>query len=168
MLFRFGEAKVNKPELGKVIAFYSYKGGTGRTMALANVGCALARDAKLPRPVLLVDWDLEAHGLHRYLRNQVVTAFRGDEGLFDNAPGLIDLFIELRNRIAVQSDLPKREQDFDAVTALLNEFPIQRYIVKTDVPRLHLLKAGRFDSDYAANTLLSSTGPNFIIDPPSS
>src|SRR5260370_42300808 len=97
-----------------------YKGGTGRTMALANVGCALARDAKLLRPVLLVDWDLEAPGLHRYLRKQVVTAFGGDESLFDNTPGLIDLFIELRNRIWVQSDLPKPERDFDAVTALLN------------------------------------------------
>jgi formylglycine-generating enzyme required for sulfatase activity/cellulose biosynthesis protein BcsQ len=142
---------VTKSELGKVIAFYSYKGGTGRTMALANVGCALARDAKLLRPVLLVDWDLEAPGLHRYLRKQVTSAFRGDEGLFDNAPGLIDLFIELRNHIATQSDPSKPEQDFDAVSSLVDRFPLESYIIKTDIPRLHLLKAGRFDNDYAAN-----------------
>ena len=49
---------------GRIITFYSYKGGTGRTMALANVGWILASSGKR---VLLVDWDLEAPGLHRYL-----------------------------------------------------------------------------------------------------
>ena len=151
MPFRFGERNVIKPELGKVIAFYSYKGGTGRTMALANVGCALARDPKLLRPVLLVDWDLEAPGLHRYFRKQVITAFRGDEDFFNTAPGLIDLFIELRNHITSHGDLFKPEQEFDAVMSLLNEFNFESYIIKTDVPRLHLLKAGRFTEDYAAN-----------------
>jgi cellulose biosynthesis protein BcsQ len=50
--------------MGEIITFYSYKGGTGRTMALANVGWLLASAGK---KVLLVDWDLEAPGLHRYL-----------------------------------------------------------------------------------------------------
>ena len=45
---------------GRIITFYSYKGGTGRTMALANVGWILASSGKR---VLLVDWDLEAPGL---------------------------------------------------------------------------------------------------------
>jgi MinD-like ATPase involved in chromosome partitioning or flagellar assembly len=40
--------------------FYSYKGGVGRTLALANVGCILAQNGK---KVLLVDFDLEAPGL---------------------------------------------------------------------------------------------------------
>ncbi|MFI7320658.1 FxSxx-COOH system tetratricopeptide repeat protein [Streptomyces venezuelae] len=48
-----------------VVTFYSYKGGVGRTMALANVAWLLA-DAG--RRVLVVDWDLESPGLHRYLR----------------------------------------------------------------------------------------------------
>jgi hypothetical protein len=120
-------------------------------MALANVGCALARDPKLLRPVLLVDWDLEAPGLHRYFRKQVITAFRGDEDLFNKAPGLIDLFIELRNHVTPHSDLSEPEQGFDAVTSLLDESQIENYIIKTDIPRLHLLKAGRFDKDYATN-----------------
>jgi hypothetical protein len=48
---------------GKIVTFYSYKGGTGRTMALANVAWILAsRGLK----VLVVDWDLESPGLHRY------------------------------------------------------------------------------------------------------
>ena len=120
-------------------------------MALANVGCALARDPKLVRPVALVDWDLEAPGLHRYFRKQVITAFRGDEDLFNKAPGLIDLFIELRNHITPHSDLSETDQGFDAVTSLLDKIQIENYIIKTDIPRLHLVKAGRFDKDYATN-----------------
>ena len=48
---------------GKIVTFYSYKGGTGRTMALANVAWILASSG---RRVLVVDWDLESPGLHRY------------------------------------------------------------------------------------------------------
>jgi MinD-like ATPase involved in chromosome partitioning or flagellar assembly len=49
---------------GRIITFYSYKGGTGRSMALANIAWFLAAAG---RRVLVVDWDLEAPGLHRYL-----------------------------------------------------------------------------------------------------
>jgi cellulose biosynthesis protein BcsQ len=134
-------------EPGKVVAFYSFKGGTGRTMALANVGCALAQDSKVGRPVLLIDWDLEAPGLHRYFRKHVSNVFGGDDSLLNQAPGLIDLFIELRDQIGGSSN----PQNFDAARSLLNQFPLSRYIIQTDVPRLHLLKAGRFDPNYAAN-----------------
>ncbi len=48
---------------GKVVTFYSFKGGTGRTMALANVAWILASNGK---KVLVVDWDLDSPGLHRY------------------------------------------------------------------------------------------------------
>jgi hypothetical protein len=48
---------------GKIITFYSYKGGTGRSMMLANVAWILASNGK---KVLSIDWDLEAPGLHRY------------------------------------------------------------------------------------------------------
>jgi len=54
--------------LHEVITFYSYKGGTGRTMALANIACLFASQREQPRRVLTVDWDLEAPGLHYYLR----------------------------------------------------------------------------------------------------
>ena len=48
---------------GQVVTFYSYKGGTGRTMALANVAWILAANGKR---VLVADWDLESPGLHRF------------------------------------------------------------------------------------------------------
>jgi MinD-like ATPase involved in chromosome partitioning or flagellar assembly len=43
-----------------VTTFYSFKGGVGRTMALANVAVELAQSG---RRVLMVDFDLEAPGL---------------------------------------------------------------------------------------------------------
>lgn len=46
-----------------VVTFYSYKGGVGRTMALANVATELARTGKR---VLVVDFDLEAPSLPNY------------------------------------------------------------------------------------------------------
>lgn len=46
-----------------VTTFYSYKGGVGRTMALANVAALLA---DLGRKVLVVDFDLEAPGIPSY------------------------------------------------------------------------------------------------------
>jgi len=50
---------------GSVITFYSYKGGTGRSLALSNVAWILASAGKR---VLVMDWDLEAPGLHRYFK----------------------------------------------------------------------------------------------------
>lgn len=48
---------------GTVITFYSYKGGVGRTLALANAATLLSIWG---HRVLCIDWDLEAPGLHRY------------------------------------------------------------------------------------------------------
>ncbi|WP_055589366.1 FxSxx-COOH system tetratricopeptide repeat protein [Streptacidiphilus griseoplanus] len=67
---------------GTVVTFYSFKGGTGRTMALANVAWILASNGKR---VLTMDWDLEAPGLYRYF-----FPFLGDPSL-DSTPGVIDL-----------------------------------------------------------------------------
>ncbi len=46
-----------------IITFYSFKGGVGRTLALANVAVDLAQQG---RRVLLVDFDLEAPGLDTF------------------------------------------------------------------------------------------------------
>jgi MinD-like ATPase involved in chromosome partitioning or flagellar assembly len=66
---------------GQIVSFYSYKGGAGRTMAVANVGCILANNGY---KVLLIDWDLESPGLHRYF-----SPFLGDPDLKATA-GVID------------------------------------------------------------------------------
>jgi hypothetical protein len=48
---------------GKVVTFYSYKGGVGRSFALANIAVILAEWGSR---VLVVDWDIEAPGLNHY------------------------------------------------------------------------------------------------------
>ncbi len=57
------ERSMSSNRNGQVVTFYSYKGGTGRTMALANVAWILAANGKR---VLTVDWDLESPGLFRF------------------------------------------------------------------------------------------------------
>jgi hypothetical protein len=57
-----------------------------------------------------------------------------------------DLFIVLRDRLPPDDVQP----DFGAVTSLLNGIPLTDYVIETDIPRLHLLKAGCFDESYAA------------------
>ncbi|MEU2678781.1 FxSxx-COOH system tetratricopeptide repeat protein [Streptomyces sp. NPDC007107] len=70
---------------GRIVTFYSYKGGTGRTMALANTAWILAANGKR---VLAVDWDLEAPGLHRFFHPFL------DPSTLGATTGVIDLITE--------------------------------------------------------------------------
>ncbi|MGQ4404274.1 FxSxx-COOH system tetratricopeptide repeat protein [Streptomyces hayashii] len=70
---------------GRIITFYSYKGGTGRTMALANTAWILAANGAR---VLAVDWDLEAPGLHRFFHPFL------DPSTLAATPGVIDMITE--------------------------------------------------------------------------
>lgn len=60
---------------GRIITFYTYKGGCGRTMALANVAWILASNG---HRVLTVDWDLEAPGLDKFYRPFIDQAALGE------------------------------------------------------------------------------------------
>ncbi len=75
---------------GRVVTFYSYKGGTGRTMALANVAWILAASG---RRVLVVDWDLESPGLHRFFLPFL------DESTVSATPGVIDMINDYATRL---------------------------------------------------------------------
>lgn len=48
---------------GTVVTFYSYKGGVGRSFAVANIAAILTQWGS---KVLVVDWDIEAPGLNHY------------------------------------------------------------------------------------------------------
>ena len=71
-------------KLGIVYTFYSFKGGVGRTMALANVAALLA---KWGYSVLAVDWDLEAPGLEQFFTKLSPDIHR----LRKEKPGIVDL-----------------------------------------------------------------------------
>src|SRR4051812_16019418 len=77
--------KCEMSKIGHIITFYSFKGGVGRTMALANVAWILSANNYR---VLMVDWDLEAPGLHHYFR-----PFLADPELRERR-GLIELFTD--------------------------------------------------------------------------
>src|SRR5882724_6057047 len=68
--------------MGTLVTFYSYKGGVGRTMALANIATLLATWDK---NVLVVDWDLEAPGVEHFLipPGPDLIAAQGRRGLID-------------------------------------------------------------------------------------
>jgi MinD-like ATPase involved in chromosome partitioning or flagellar assembly len=78
---------------GRIVTFYSFKGGTGRTMALANAAWILAANGKR---VLIADWDLESPGLHRFFEPFM------EAGMSDR-PGIID-FIRKYSWAAVEAE----------------------------------------------------------------
>jgi cellulose biosynthesis protein BcsQ len=89
--------------MGRIITFYSYKGGTGRSMALANTAWILASNGKR---VMTIDWDLEAPGLHRYFH-----PFLTDKELVgQESQGVIDMAIDFAVRAAtpMQGDESRR------------------------------------------------------------
>jgi cellulose biosynthesis protein BcsQ len=134
---------------GQIATFYSYKGGTGRTLALANVACLLGQ--RYPKDkILMVDWDLEAPGLHRYFRDHVKSNLLGSlnrERAIEEKEGLLDLFVEVEARSRKLS-LDKTDASATTVKAIYDDLPLDRFIVATDVEGLDLMKAGRFDAGY--------------------
>lgn len=70
----------------KIVTFYSYKGGVGRTMSLANVAFLAALDGL---KVLVMDWDMEAPGLAYYFRGLHDAA---EAKSLKNTRGLLDIF----------------------------------------------------------------------------
>jgi Mrp family chromosome partitioning ATPase len=67
---------------GRILTFYSSRGETGRTMAVANCAWILASNGFR---VLMADWDLESPDLHRYFRPFLEPTMGQTE------PGLLDM-----------------------------------------------------------------------------
>ncbi|WP_367348463.1 KGGVGR-motif variant AAA ATPase [Sphingobium yanoikuyae] len=94
---------------GRISTYFSYKGGVGRTMALANVAFLSALDGAR---VLMMDWDLEAPGLQYYFRGLMED--EDIHGLVD-AEGILDLAWRWKTGI------DEAENDTD-ITAHFNRF----------------------------------------------
>jgi MinD-like ATPase involved in chromosome partitioning or flagellar assembly/tetratricopeptide (TPR) repeat protein len=123
---------------GQVVTFYSYKGGTGRTMALANVAWILAANG---RSVLVVDWDLESPGLHRFFR-----PFLDDRVLADTK-GVVDLVREFEWATTPQ---PPQRAGWHEQYARVQRHAIS---LRWEFPyggTLDFLPAGKQNKDYGA------------------
>lgn len=71
----------SEKNVNRVVTFYSYKGGVGRSMALANIGVLLAGWGY---KTLLIDWDLEAPGIENYFKDHLdVTDVQHKKGLIE-------------------------------------------------------------------------------------
>jgi MinD-like ATPase involved in chromosome partitioning or flagellar assembly len=125
---------------GQIITFYSYKGGTGRSMVMANVGHLLATGKDYGSPkVLLIDWDLEAPGLERF--------FGADAPV---GPGLIDYLTEMKEIYSAEAPrgrLPEsmaRDARASAIfEAAADKFPLKKYYTAVKRrPNLFLMSAG--------------------------
>lgn len=108
-----------------IVTFYSYKGGVGRSMALANVADILCRGGAR---VLMVDFDLEAPGLEQYFEVPQASA-RAHEGL-------IDLLAAFKEAMAVGG---ARHADFKD----LDRFILPIYQKLSGDGSLHLMPAGK-------------------------
>jgi Mrp family chromosome partitioning ATPase len=71
---------------GLVYTFYSFKGGVGRSMALANVAALLAQWG---RKVLILDWDLEAPGIEKFFEVKPLRI----SGSREMTSGIVDLLL---------------------------------------------------------------------------
>jgi hypothetical protein len=127
----------SSPE-GKIVTFYSYKGGTGRTTALANTAWILAGNGK---KVLVLDWDLESPGLHKFFHPFL------DDDVVADTPGIIELIN--RYALAATESVPRsHDWHLDYARILPNavslnwEFPGEG--------TLDFVSAGRQNRDYSA------------------
>ncbi len=118
------------PEDRRILTFYSFKGGVGRTMLLANTAYRLANKHGLR--VIAVDWDLEAPGLHRFFGLSAEDAAK--------APGVLDYFSAWRD--ALQRKDPEPPDVIPWLIPITDEKHAPRF------GSLSLLTAGTIDDRY--------------------
>jgi len=121
----------HREKKGKCISFYSYKGGVGRTMTLVNLACLLGMQGK---KVLVIDWDLEAPGLHNF--------FDVDK----RSPGLVDLIYDFDRFLADEN----KNNELGYISFLEENFDshVCKYVEEKRI-ELDIVKAGRFDENYS-------------------
>jgi tetratricopeptide (TPR) repeat protein len=101
------------------VTFFSYKGGVGRTLALANVAYLLATNEDEPCRVLLWDFDLEAPGLPHLFRCRWGAKKQG--------------FVDLVDRYLEKAELPS----------------VTEYIYPSNVSGVDVIPAGHVDRKYS-------------------
>ena len=112
--------------MNKILTFYSYKGGVGRSMALANTAVLLSQWGF---KVLMVDFDLEAPGLQYFFKKYI--------GNFDNISkkvGILNYLNQDRNNISIKWQ--------DLITEIR---------IKDEYEKLSLITSGIKDETYLEN-----------------
>ena len=130
-----------------IFTFYSFKGGVGRSMAVANIAELLYRRGLR---VIMVDFDLEAPGLERFF----------DLPGISDSRGIIDMISSYRNLSSLPNpgpliDRKSRLLDQESSLPLFVE-PISNFIVpihqnNAEEKFLSLIPAGRRSGEEIAH-----------------
>jgi WD40 repeat protein len=143
-----------------IVTFYSFKGGVGRSMALANVGEILA---DWGYRVVLCDWDLEAPGLERYF-SPVENPLFSDPAAREEYDrhykemlaheGLVELLREYKQTLTRTPEEEETPQSTDPDHVMVGKLLLRRPSAFTYVPptrrsddRLRILSAGRRENE---------------------
>ncbi len=130
---------MNDSDGGQIITFYSYKGGTGRTMALANVAWILASNGL---KVLIMDWDLDSPGLHKFFHPFL------DSAKISATAGIIEL---VTNYAWAATRAEARPTDWHREYAQILPYAVS--VAWAEFPEdgtLDFVSAGRQNHDYSA------------------
>ena len=124
-----------------IFTFYSYKGGVGRSMALANTADLLCREGLR---VLMVDFDLEAPGLEKF--------FPVDHRKIRRQAGLLDLLASYKRAMARDPDRGAESgEELPHFKRLRERFIVSIYPDLPNRGRLDLLSAGRRGDEKASD-----------------
>ncbi|HEX6625791.1 MAG TPA: pentapeptide repeat-containing protein, partial [Pyrinomonadaceae bacterium] len=135
--------------MGQIVTFYSYKGGVGRSMALANTAALLARWGYR---TLIVDWDLEAPGLENFYREySSLQSVPDEKGVVDIISAAYPM-MEPEGGDGHAGEAPRQQEEVEAPAEV--ELPPWRdYVVSIKIGfrdkaegTLHLLTAGQRSS----------------------
>lgn len=126
---------------GQVVTFYSYKGGTGRTMAMANIAWILAANGNR---VLIVDWDLESPGLHRYFAPSVL-----DPRMLAATPGVVNMVREFED-IAAETPDEDRSPGWYRSLARVSDYAVAARWPFPGGGALHYMSSGLQNRSYSS------------------
>jgi MinD-like ATPase involved in chromosome partitioning or flagellar assembly/tetratricopeptide (TPR) repeat protein len=130
---------MNKSNDGRIVTFYSYKGGTGRTMALANIAWILASNGLR---VLMMDWDLDSPGLHKFFHPFL------DSAKIAATAGIIDLVTDYA-WAATQAE--ERPADWHRTYAQILPYSVSvAWSAFPEGGTLDFVSAGRQNRNYSA------------------
>jgi hypothetical protein len=137
---------------GEVTTFYAYDATPARSLALVHAAWQLAGRDDESRPVLMIDWDLAAPGLHHLCPGPASAPASGfARDALDAAqvpPGVLELFEACRERLHALGRTAGDDADGMAAR-ILDGLDWDAHIERVDDTRpLYLMRAGRFDDSY--------------------
>ncbi|MDQ1814411.1 tetratricopeptide repeat protein [Massilia sp. CCM 9210] len=122
---------------GDVTTFYSFESGSARSMALSTMAVLLAGRQNATVPVLMIDFDTAAPGLHHHF------------GRPGERPGLLEYFQACRDHLRLFGRGAAARDDVALARQVLEAVDWEPFVERVDQSRpLYLMRAGRFDDSY--------------------